>query len=179
MNKADFFKKLATAAPSNMHGLYVSVMLAQAALESGYGTAWISKPPYYNLFGIKADSSWKGDRVNATTHEYVNGNKVQQKSDFRAYNNYRQSVKDYIKFLEDNSRYRKNGVFDAKTPEQEAKALQAAGYATATNYANTLISIINSNNLKEYDNRHYGSMSLVVAGLLSALWILSKHFNLF
>lgn len=176
MNKADFFKKVAAAAPANMHGLYVSVMLAQAALESGYGTSWISKPPYYNLFGIKADSSWKGARVNAATHEYINGAMVPQNSDFRAYNNYRQSVKDYITFLENNSRYRKNGVFDAKTPEQEAKALQAAGYATAPNYANTLISIIETNGLKEYDKGHAGTASLIVAGVLAAIWIITENF---
>ena len=175
MNKADFFKKVEAAAPANMHGLYMSVMLAQAALESGYGTSWISKPPYYNLFGIKADSSWKGDRVNAATHEYVNGSMVAQRSDFRAYSNYRQSVKDYINFLENNSRYKKNGVFNAKTPEQEARALQAAEYATAPNYASTLISIINTNNLKEYDNRHYGSMSILLAGIVALLWLLGRN----
>lgn len=160
MNKKDFFTKVAAAAPANMHGLYISVMLAQAALESGYGQSQLTQK-YNNYFGILADSSWKDKKVT-----FSNG------FTYRVYSNVRESVRDYVNFLLSNSRYKKAGVFGAKSPEEEARALQAANYAgSSTTYASKLISIINSNNLKQYDaKQNISTMSLLIGGIFAALY---------
>lgn len=132
-------------------GLFPSVKLAQAALESGWGTYTAGN----NLFGIKATGShtpyWKGDFVTARTSEYQNGGFVGQSSNFRKYDTVGDSVKDHTYFLQHNSRYAK--VFQAQTPEEQAKELQAAGYATDPNYSGKLISIIDTYNLKRFDEK--------------------------
>ena len=154
-NHKDFFDNLYKAAPSNMRGLYMSVMMAQAAIESTFGTNWLATK-YNNYFGIKANAAWNGQRVNAYTHEVVNGSKVGQYSDFRAYDSLSDGIKDYVNFLYVNKRYEKAGVFLAGSPEDEARALQAAGYATATSYANTIIKYINNYNLTAYNKKKSG-----------------------
>lgn len=154
-----FLQKLAAAAPIRMDGLYTSVMLAQSALESGWGKSELTRK-YNNYFGILADSSWKGDRV-----KFSNG------FTYRAYNSVRESIQDYIKFLNDNSRYRKAGVFNAASPEDEARALQAAGYAGINNttYAGKIISIINTYNLKRYDTKKKSKIFLIAIPVLLLL----------
>lgn len=132
-------------------GLFPSVKLAQAALESGWG----SKIAGNNLFGIKASGKttpyWNGDYVTSRTSEYQNGGFVNQNSRFRKYLTVGDSVKDHTYFLQQYSRYA--NVFTAKTPEEQANALQAAGYATDPNYAGKLISIINTYNFKQFDEK--------------------------
>ena len=107
------------------------------------------------MFGIKAAGShtpfWHGDYVSSRTSEYQNGGYVSQTSKFRKYATIGDSVKDHTYFLQQYSRYKT--VFEAKTPEEQAKALQAAGYATDPNYSGKLISIINTYNLKQFDEK--------------------------
>ena len=88
-----------------------------------------------NYFGIKCAGGWKGQTVYADTREVINGNSVTVKACFRKYDSIEDSIKDYINFLQSNSRYKNAGVFEAKTVKQQAEALKRAGYATATNYA--------------------------------------------
>ncbi|MGN7988662.1 glycoside hydrolase family 73 protein [Pedobacter sp. 22226] len=130
--------------------LFPSVMLAQAALEGGNGASVLAKK-YNNHFGIKASGSWKGLTVVMPTTEYVKGVAIKVQATFRAYASLLDSFLDRVNFLKVNSRYAKNGVFSAKTPEDQAKALQKAGYATDPNYANLIINIIKTYNLKQYD----------------------------
>lgn len=132
-------------------GLFPSVKLAQAALESGWGKYTAGN----NMFGIKAAGQhtpyWHGSYVSSRTSEYENGSYVQQTSKFRKYDTIGDSVKDHTYFLQQYRRYKP--VFEAKTPEEQAKALQSAGYATDPNYSGKLISIINTYNLKQFDEK--------------------------
>ena len=132
-------------------GLFPSVKLAQAAIESGWGKS----VPGNNLFGIKASGShtpyWNGDYVTAGTTEYHDGSYVPQNSRFRKYATVGDSVKDHTYFLQQYKRYAK--VFTAQTPEEQANALQEAGYATDPNYAGKIISIINTYNFKRFDEK--------------------------
>lgn len=132
-------------------GLFPSVFMAQAILESGNGNSSLSKKAY-NFFGIKADKSWDGEIYTVPTKEYVNGKEVTVTANFRKYSAPLFSFLDRVQFLIDNPRYKNNGVFSAKTPEEQAQALQRAGYATDPNYANLLIKLINQNNLKKLDS---------------------------
>ena len=138
-------------------GLFPSVMMAQAILESsdskGVPGASILAKQYNNHFGVKADKSWKGKSFNVNTREVFNNKSVIIKDGFRVYDNPLQSFIDRNDFLAKNSRYRAAGVFDAQTPEAQAEALQKAGYATDPNYANTLKALIRTLKLKELDEQ--------------------------
>jgi flagellum-specific peptidoglycan hydrolase FlgJ len=126
-------------------GLFPSVKMAQMIVESGWGE---TAPVKYanNYFGIKADRSWKGEKVELNTPK-----DAKKKNYFRKYASASDSLKDHSDFLIQNKRYENNGVFKAKTPEDQIDAISKAGYAESKNYANTLKSIIKSNNLKRLD----------------------------
>ena len=131
-----------------------SITIAQAILESSWGESDLAQI-YNNLFGIKADSSWKGEYVTLETFEFYD-TKIEDK--FRVYSNKNQSIKDHAKFLVDNQRYKKYGVFEAKTYIEQAYALQNAGYSTAEDnsgqkrYAKVLIELIRQYNLQLIDS---------------------------
>ena len=131
-----------------------SITIAQAILESSWGESDLAQI-YNNLFGIKADSSWKGEYVTLDTFEFYD-TKIEDK--FRVYSNKNQSIKDHAKFLVDNQRYKKYGVFEAKTYIEQAYALQNAGYSTAEDnsgqkrYAKDLIELIRQYNLQLIDS---------------------------
>ncbi|MEL4871366.1 flagellar assembly peptidoglycan hydrolase FlgJ [Pantoea agglomerans] len=124
-------------------GLHPHLILAQAALESGWGKREIPAAdgsPSHNLFGIKATGDWRGKTTEITTTEYINGVRQKVKAAFRVYDSYEHALSDYAKLLTKNPRYR--GVVQSGSPEQGAKALQAGGYATDPAYAKKLIAII-------------------------------------
>ena len=131
-----------------------SITIAQAILESSWGESDLAQI-YNNLFGIKADSSWKGESVLLETFEFYD-TKIEDK--FRVYSNKNQSIKDHAKFLVDNQRYKKYGVFEAKTYIEQAYALQNAGYSTSEDdsgqkrYAKDLIELIRQYNLQLIDS---------------------------
>lgn len=108
---------------------------AQSSLETGYGKHLVGN----NAFGIKADKSWNGPSVGAGTREVINGQNVHMKQNFRSYENFDESAKDYLEFMQKNSRYK--GVLAAKTPEEAIAAQGKSGYATDPNYGSTLASI--------------------------------------
>ncbi|MFE8069606.1 flagellar assembly peptidoglycan hydrolase FlgJ [Marinobacteraceae bacterium S3BR75-40.1] len=126
-------------------GLDPRVLVAQAALETGWGRHMIEgdqAQPSFNLFGIKADSRWGGDAVDITTTEYREGLPVKQKAAFRAYEDYRASFRDYVDFLESNPRY-KQVLEHAADPEAYVRELQEAGYATDPAYGEKIQNIMN------------------------------------
>lgn len=132
-------------------GLFPSVMMAQGILESANGQSSLAAK-YNNHFGIKAIGLWLGGKIQLDTTEEVSGKKVKIKAYFRTYPNSFDGFVDRINFLKSNPRYAKAGVFTAKTPEAQAQALQAAGYATESTYAKKLIDLINTYNLKSLDS---------------------------
>ncbi|GAA0235475.1 glycoside hydrolase family 73 protein [Metaclostridioides mangenotii] len=106
------------------YGILPSITIAQAILESNWGESSLSKN-YNNLFGIKADSNWKGQYVTLETLEHKD---TMVNSKFRRYDDKGNSIKDHAEFLFKNKRYSENGVFDAKTYIYQANALEKAGY---------------------------------------------------
>lgn len=153
--KQEFISKIEPSAKEiyYKYKVFPSVAMAQAILESNWGRSELASN-YNNYYGIKADKSWKGERINFSTKENYNDT---IKADFRVYNSVEESVFDLGKFLNENSRYKQNGVFSAKNYIEQAEALKNAGYSTATNsdgkkiYADLLIQIIRENNLMIYD----------------------------
>lgn len=126
-------------------GVPVGVTLAQAACES----AWGSKAPGNNLFGIKADAAWAGPTVDFLTHEDLAGRWVEIKAAFRAYPDFAASLVDHGRFLRANPRYA--ACFATGDCIAFARAVAAAGYATAPGYGDALCAIIDAHRLKQYD----------------------------
>lgn len=144
-NGLGFLAKLLLPAriASENSGIPHLLIVAQAALESGWGQRQIMTAegtPSHNLFGIKAGKNWRGKVTNIVTTEYIDGQPVKMREDFRVYSSYFEAVADYVNLLTQSKRYAK--VAAANTPEQAAIALQAAGYATDPGYAQKLIQLI-------------------------------------
>lgn len=126
-------------------GLKPQALLAQAALETGWGKKLIrgsDGAPANNLFGIKADQRWDGDRVSVNTLEYEAGMAVKKRAYFRSYESLRDSFHDYVDFLQSNPRYGEAlGVTGSS--ESYFTELQRAGYATDPEYANKINAVLN------------------------------------
>lgn len=130
--------------------LFSSVVIAQAICESGWGGSQIMMKANA-IFGIKAFSDWKGKVYNSKTQECYDGsNYTDIQACFRAYNNLAESIADYFDLITKSERYRKACV--ANSPLECITAIKKGGYATSPSYINTIMSIINSNNLTKYDN---------------------------
>ena len=141
----DFLARLALPAKiaSEQSGIPHHLILAQAALESGWGQRQIRREngePSYNLFGVKASADWKGKVTEITTTEFENGAAKKVKARFRVYDSYLDALADYVGLLTRNPRYA--AVTSAASAEQGAQALQRAGYATDPDYARKLTSMI-------------------------------------
>ena len=122
-------------------GIFIETLLGQSILETSSGKSLLSSK-YNNYFGIKANKAWKGRTVNMKTGEVFNGKSVTINSDFRVYDSFLDSAKDYIKFLQTNPRYTKYGVFKAKDYKEQVQAIKNAGYATGTNYVSAVLKIV-------------------------------------
>ncbi|ALM83189.1 flagellar assembly peptidoglycan hydrolase FlgJ [Bordetella sp. N] len=141
----EFVSKMASAAKAaeRMSGVPARLILGQAALESGWGKREIRYEDgrtSYNLFGIKANDSWKGKVVNVMTTEYEDGVPKKLMQPFRAYNSYAESFADYARLIGGSPRY--EGVAQARDEVDAARRIQAAGYATDPRYADKLIGIM-------------------------------------
>lgn len=126
-------------------GVSPHVLLAQAALESGWGRHELRDAGgnSFNLFNIKAGKHWKGDSVAADTTEFVNGKPVSQAASFRAYGSYGEAFADYARLLKSNPRYAA-ALDQGGDAESFARGLQSGGYATDPKYAEKIMRVINS-----------------------------------
>lgn len=153
MNKSEFIPTIAplVQAENKKRGypLFSSVVIAQAICESGWGQSKIMMKANA-IFGIKATSNWKGKVYNANTQECYDGvSYTNITACFRAYNSLAESISDYFDLITKLERYRKATV--AETPLECITAIKNGGYATSPTYINTIMSIINSNDLTKYD----------------------------
>ncbi|SEQ18915.1 flagellar protein FlgJ [Solimonas aquatica] len=131
-------------------GVPAQVLMAQAALETGWGQHGIadaSGKPAFNFFGIKADKSWQGSRVQATTGEYRNGGLQSENAQFRAYESPAHAFDDYVDFLKSNPRYAQ-ALRSGGDAAAFAYGLQNAGYATDPAYAQKLLKVANSGTMR-------------------------------
>lgn len=135
-----------------------STAIAQAIVEGAAGTSTLAKL-YHNHFGMKATSSYKGDRVKLRTREeYVKGKLVEIYADFRAYPNDEEGIIGYYDFLK-YKRY--NNLHYAKDYRQYAEYLKKDGWATSSTYMETLIKTV-----KKYDLTRFDSDPLVSSTVL-------------
>lgn len=148
----DFVNKIwpqAQAAAASL-GVPAQFLVAQAALESGWGRSEIRSvdgSPSYNLFGIKAGRGWQGATTEVQTTEYVNGVAQASREKFRVYGSYAEAFNDYASLMRSSPRFA--GVIGQQDGTQFATALQGAGYATDPMYADKLSRIINGPTLRQ------------------------------
>ena len=127
-------------------GIPASYMIGQAGHETGWGKSEIRHRDgsnSFNLFGIKATSSWKGKVAEVVTTEYVNGVPRKQVAKFRAYDSYADSFRDYARLIGNSPRYDK-AMDQIGSVHGFATGLQKAGYATDPHYAAKLSRAINT-----------------------------------
>jgi flagellar protein FlgJ len=131
-------------------GLNPLALLAQAALETGWGKRMARTAdgnPSLNLFGIKADDTWVGARAVANTVEYAGGVATQRQAAFRAYGSIEESVNDFANLLKNSPRYRHAA---AAGPDAQAyvDGIGRSGYATDPEYAGKLNDILHGGTLR-------------------------------
>lgn len=123
-------------------GVSPSLLLAQAALETGWGQKVVknARQSSYNLFNIKADRSWKGSSVSTQTLEYHQKTPVMEQAAFRAYPSYQHSFNDYVQFLNQNPRY-DSALENSSKNSEFIHGIHKAGYATDPEYANKVLRV--------------------------------------
>jgi flagellar protein FlgJ len=135
------------AATQQATGIPARFVLAQAALESGWGKREIrdaSGLPTYNLFGIKAGAGWRGRTADVVTTEYEGGVAKKVVEKFRAYNNYTEAFRDWAQLIAGNRRYAE-AVESGRAGGSGAgfaNGLARAGYATDPEYGAKLARVI-------------------------------------
>ncbi|WEV43493.1 SLAP domain-containing protein [Lactobacillus sp. ESL0684] len=140
---------------SKKYGLYPSVMIAQAIVESDWGQSGLAVKAN-NLFGMKADDSWTGGvYASKTREEDKNGKSYYVTANFRKYPNYQASFDDNGKKLRKGvswqpTRYKGAWLENASSYKAATKALTGT-YATANNYNTILNNRITTSNLTQYD----------------------------
>ena len=141
----DFVHQLSEPAreASRRTGMPAPLILAQAALETGWGRREIptnNGGNSHNLFGIKAGADWKGPTTEVVTNEYINGQRTRVVDRFRVYDSYAEAFEDHGRLISDNPRYAP--VLQAADAKQAAQALQNGGYATDPAYADKLVALM-------------------------------------
>ena len=163
-----FLRNIIPAAQNVARGkdIYASVMIAQAALESGWGTSALSKAPNHNLFGVKG--SYNGQSVNMQTLEDSGGqNYYSIQADFRKYPSYQESLEDYADKIVNGisgAPLFYSGAWKSKTNSyQDATAYLTGRYATDTAYGAKLNRIIEQFGLTKYDTETAVNMAEEIA----------------
>jgi|HubBroStandDraft_4_1064222.scaffolds.fasta_scaffold179898_1 flagellar protein FlgJ len=125
-------------------------MLAQAALETGWGHRMARAAdgaPSLNLFGVKADPSWKGARATANTVEFSAGVATQRQAAFRVYGSIADSVSDFASLLSGSPRYAR-AIAQGGTAQAYIESIGQSGYATDPEYAAKLHDILHGSTLR-------------------------------
>ena len=136
---------------ANVLGVDPAVLIAQAALETGWGKKVISNAAgnSNNLFNIKADPSWKGEKMATQTLEYHQGIAVQERAAFRSYDSFDESFNDYAMFLKQNPRY-SVALENTQDPKAFINEIHKAGYATDPRYSEKVMRVYDQvNNLMD------------------------------
>jgi len=150
--QSDFLKNAVPAAIRTMResGVPASVTLAQAILESGWGSSALARLAN-NYFGIKAASTADPSSYEEfPTHEFVDGRETAVVAKFARYPSPLESFEAHARLLSSASRYAP--AMAAKSdPATFALRLQMGGYSTNPNYAHELMQLVAEYDLAQYD----------------------------
>lgn len=158
---------------------YPSAIISQAVCESNWGQSGLSSK-YFNFWGMKCGTSWKGASVNLKTkEEYTVGTLTTIKDNFRAYPNIEAGVRGYFDFIQ-MTRYQ--NLKQATSPEDYITKLKLDGWATSSSYINTLTNILNTNGFKKFDGvnipvQPVKDKSVVISAIKSLQTALNNYGN--
>jgi flagellar protein FlgJ len=146
----EFIAALGPAARSSMArtGIPASAVVAQGYWESGFGNSGLAREAM-NLFGVKADRSWRGPTVSMPTIEFIDGKRVQVPALWRKYGSWQESIDDHAAFFRENSRYAL--ALQCRDGEGFVRLICAAGYDTDPNYAAGVIAVMRQHGLEALD----------------------------
>lgn len=133
-------------------GVTPEVILAQAALETGWGQHVLKQAngqSSHNLFNIKANTRWQGESATTGTVEYRDGVMVKEQAQFRSYESYQDSFNDYVNFLQTQPRYQ-DALKQSADSEAFIEGLHKAGYATDPAYADKIKQIMHGSTLAQF-----------------------------
>ncbi|MBZ2406241.1 muramidase family protein [Liquorilactobacillus hordei] len=148
---ATFINSIASSAQqvAQQYNLYASLMIAQAATESGWGSSTLSTKAH-NLFGIKYSGS--GSYITMNTQEYYSGAYHTVSAKFQSYSSYSDSLVAYAKLISNNfSNSTKANASSVSIAASNLAKGKYGTYATDPSYATKLLNIINLYGLTKYD----------------------------
>lgn len=170
MKQTDFINKFAPIAirVQAKYNLPASLILAQAALESGWGNSSLSQEPYFNFFGMKLGSGaglYSGKSINMRTREVVNNDDIYVMDNFRTYTSPEQSFTDLAL-----RHQRFNIPLENASGYEAVKLVSDSGYATSPLYATVLKKIISDYDLTRFDSpAHKGAYNGLVSGAIGGI----------
>ena len=127
----------------------VSAIIAQACLESAYGTS--DKAKHNNYFGLK----YKNNRVTCNSGKFISTSYEQRPdgtyypivTEWYEFPDMNTGVQGYFQFIQTGN-YKVSGITD---PRVYLQALKDGGYATSKNYVDNNMRVIEQYNLTQYD----------------------------
>ncbi len=125
-------------------GTNADILIAQAALETGWGQAVQRHQDGrsgFNLFNIKATKNWQGPTVSKFTVEFKDGIARREHANFRAYTSMDESFNDYVNYIKSNPRY-EQALKVSDNPLAYINTLANSGYATDPRYASKVLDIM-------------------------------------
>ncbi|MDE2103876.1 MAG: glucosaminidase domain-containing protein [Patescibacteria group bacterium] len=151
MTVQSFINTIGTAAKQSMRqtGLSAAFVIAEAALESGWGGSELAQRGK-NLFGVKAFPGWEGATMSLPTREFFKGRWVTVNAQWCVYVDWIDSILAHAKFLFGEPRY-KPALTVREDVKKFAPAIQAAGYATDPEYAKKILMIVDAHGLDSWD----------------------------
>ena len=142
-----------------------SPAIAQACLESGYGTS--SKAKHHNYFGLKYRANRltvnNGTFIDRSSEQKLDGSYVPITDQWFNFDTMEKGVEGYFQFI-NIANYSK--VKTANTPLQYLQEIKNAGYATSINYVANVNNIINKWNLSKYDKEMEGVIKMSNSSLI-------------
>jgi peptidoglycan hydrolase FlgJ len=164
---AEFVQSILPAARQSAKalGLDPLALVAQAALETGWGQRMIKTAQgnnSFNLFGIKANHGWQGDTAVVDTLEYRGGIAKKEQAKFRSYASAEHCLQDYVAFIQQNPRYQ-DAVKASGNTKAYFEQLQAAGYATDPAYAQKIMAVYQSATVQSARSEHSGTKEITSA----------------
>lgn len=165
-------------------GIFPETLMAIAIVESqgkidgvyypGAGTlARLGK----NFFGIKKGVGWSGPTITLNTP-----NDADPVSIFRKYGSFKESAKDFVKFLQKNPRYRNAGVFDADDYVGQIVSIAKAGYAESPSYRQVITSVAKSvktqiDKIIDPIKKNGKILPILIAGTIIGFFFISKKYK--
>jgi flagellum-specific peptidoglycan hydrolase FlgJ len=149
--KKEFIDSIGPLATSSQQrtGVPASVTIAQACVESDWGRSGLSRPPFYNFFGIKARVGEKYAEFNTTEFGKAGIAEIQA-ARFRDFLSIGECFDAHAALLSKSKRYAP-AMAVADDPLAFAAKIQQCGYATDPMYADKLARLIAEFNLTRFD----------------------------